>query len=172
MEGRVIRLEGNPVDPISQGAICARGQAALQGLYDPDRLGDPKTRQSDGTLTPIHWDDATKLMNGKLAAAAQAGKGRVAFIGAPQGPTLNSVAKAWGVAYQLGPRRFLGSASDEPAERVVYSTFGRHDLPIYKLDQAETIISFGADFVETWRSPVEYARQFAQFRAPKTRGEP
>ena len=52
MEGRVIKLEGNPVDPISQGAICARGQAALQGLYNPDRLGEPKTRQSDGTLTP------------------------------------------------------------------------------------------------------------------------
>ena len=64
---------------------------------------------------------------------------------------------------------FWEALSDEPAERVVYSTFGRRDLPIYKLDQAETIISFGADFVETWRSPVEYARQFAQFRAPKTR---
>src|SRR5271154_7250146 len=62
MEGRVIKLEGNPVDPISQGAICARGQAALQGLYNPDRLGGPKTRQSAGTLTPIHLDDATKLM--------------------------------------------------------------------------------------------------------------
>ena len=44
MEGRVIKLEGNPVDPISQGAICARGQAALQGLYNPDRLGKPNTR--------------------------------------------------------------------------------------------------------------------------------
>ena len=41
MEGRVIKLEGNPLDPISQGAICARGQAALQGLYNPDRLGKP-----------------------------------------------------------------------------------------------------------------------------------
>ena len=50
MEGRVIKLEGNPVDPISQGAICARGQAALQGLYNPDRLGEPKTRRADGTL--------------------------------------------------------------------------------------------------------------------------
>src|SRR5690349_8755131 len=31
-EGRVIKLEGNPKDPISQGTLCARGQAALQGL--------------------------------------------------------------------------------------------------------------------------------------------
>ncbi|MGH9647263.1 MAG: twin-arginine translocation signal domain-containing protein, partial [Bryobacteraceae bacterium] len=40
-EGRVIKLEGNPADPISQGSICARGQAALQGLYNPDRLSKP-----------------------------------------------------------------------------------------------------------------------------------
>jgi len=49
-EGRVIKLEGNPADPISQGAICARGQAALQGLYNPDRLGKPKKRREDGSL--------------------------------------------------------------------------------------------------------------------------
>src|ERR1700694_3447057 len=51
MEGRVIKLEGNPIDPISQGAICARGQAALQGLYNPDRLSKPHTRIADGTPT-------------------------------------------------------------------------------------------------------------------------
>src|SRR6266481_8202129 len=43
-EGRVIKLEGNPADPIGQGAICARGQAGLQGLYNPDRLDRPRMR--------------------------------------------------------------------------------------------------------------------------------
>src|ERR1700687_4313029 len=33
-EGRVIKIEGNPIDPISGGALCARGLAALQGLYN------------------------------------------------------------------------------------------------------------------------------------------
>src|SRR6267154_1356057 len=91
MEGRVIKLEGNPIDPISQGAICARGQAGLQGLYNPDRLAKPNTRRADGALTVIHWDEATKLINGNLSAAAQAGKDRVAFIGASQGPTLDKI---------------------------------------------------------------------------------
>ena len=31
------------------------------------------------------------------------------------------------------------------------------------------MISFGADFLETWRSPVEHARQYAQFRTPRMR---
>jgi anaerobic selenocysteine-containing dehydrogenase/Fe-S-cluster-containing dehydrogenase component len=169
MEGRVIKLEGNPVDPISQGAICARGQAGLQGLYNPDRLGKPNTRRSDGALTAIHWDDATKLINAKLAAAAKAGKDRVAFIGVSQGPTLDKITRAWAQAFNSARVGFWEAFSDEPARAAAEACFGRRDLPIYKLDQAETIISFGADFVETWNSPVEYARQFAQFRAPKTR---
>ncbi|MGD0289988.1 MAG: molybdopterin-dependent oxidoreductase [Candidatus Binataceae bacterium] len=169
MEGRVIKLEGNPIDPISQGAICARGQAALQGLYNPDRLGKPNTRVADGTLTAVSWDDATKLINDKLAAAAKAGKDRVAFIGSSQGPTLDKVTRTWAQAFNSSRVGFWEAFSDEPARAAAEACFGRRDLPIYKLDQAETIISFGADFVETWGSPVEYARQFAQFRAPKVR---
>src|SRR5580698_729211 len=169
MEGRVIKLEGNPLDPISQGAICARGQAALQGLYNPDRLGHPNTRRSDGTLTAISWDDADKLINGTLAAAAKAGKDRVAFIGGSHGPTLDKITKAWAQSYNSTRVGFWEAFSEEPARSAAEACFGRRDLPIYKLDQAETIISFGADFVETWDSPVEYARQFAEFRAPKSR---
>jgi len=37
-EGRVIKLEGNPDSPVNRGKLCARGQAAHQHLYDPDRL--------------------------------------------------------------------------------------------------------------------------------------
>ena len=73
-----------------------------------------------------------------------------------------------GAGVQFDPRGASGkrSATSRRA-RQSKACFGRRDLPIYKLDQAETIISFGADFVRLG-SPVEYARQFAQFRAPKT----
>jgi anaerobic selenocysteine-containing dehydrogenase/Fe-S-cluster-containing dehydrogenase component len=169
MEGRVIKLEGNPVDPISQGAICARGQAALQGLYNPDRLGKPRTREANGALTTVSWNDANKLLNEKFAAAAKVGADRIAFIGVSQGPTLDKVTRAWAKAFNSSRVGFWESFSEEPARAAVESCFGRRDLPIYKLDRAETIISFGADFVETWGSPVEYARQFAEFRAAKTR---
>ena len=47
--------------------------------------------------------------------------------------------------------------------------FGRRDLPVYRIDQAEVLISFGADFLETWQSPVELARQYSQFRTPQNR---
>ena len=50
-DGRAIKLEGNPEHPVNRGALCARGQAALQGLYNPDRYRGPLVRR-DGRLVP------------------------------------------------------------------------------------------------------------------------
>src|SRR5512141_425392 len=52
-EGRVVKLEGNPEEPISGGALCARGQAAVQQLYAPDRFRAPMLRGPDGRLAPV-----------------------------------------------------------------------------------------------------------------------
>src|SRR4029078_5087067 len=46
-DGRTIKLEGNPDHPLSRGALCSRGQAALQGLYNPDRFRGPHIRQGN-----------------------------------------------------------------------------------------------------------------------------
>src|SRR4029077_11460931 len=85
-ESSVLKLEGNPADPIGAGALCARGQAALQGLYNPDRLQRPHRRGADGLINPISWDDATGLFAKALREAAAGGTDRVAFIGPPMGP--------------------------------------------------------------------------------------
>src|SRR3972149_3305960 len=50
-DGRVVKLEGNPDHPVNRGALCIRGQAALQGLYHPDRFAGPLGRAGGG-LTP------------------------------------------------------------------------------------------------------------------------
>src|SRR3954469_4192750 len=47
-EGRAVKLEGNPDHPVNQGKLCSRGQAALQGLYNPGRLKGPMARDASG----------------------------------------------------------------------------------------------------------------------------
>jgi anaerobic selenocysteine-containing dehydrogenase/Fe-S-cluster-containing dehydrogenase component len=168
-EGRVIKLEGNPVDPVSQGSICARGQAALEGLYNPDRLAHPQRRRGDGRLETIGWDEAIRTFNDHLTAAAKAGKDRVAFIGTSQGPTLDKIAGLWATTFQSSRVVFYEALDAEPAHAAAQACFGRRDLPAYRIDKAEALISFGADFLETWNSPVELARQYATFRAPAWR---
>src|SRR5271168_4099825 len=85
-EGRVVKLEGNPADPIGQGALCARGQAALQGLYNPDRLAHAEVRGGGGALRAVSWYEAEIVRGDRLGAAAKAGKNRVAVFGTPNGP--------------------------------------------------------------------------------------
>ena len=166
-EGRVTKLEGNPVDPISAGSICARGQAALQGIYNPDRLAYPMLRGDGGTLTKISWDEATRLLNDHLGKAAKAGKDRVAFFSPPRGPAFTSIVSTFLSAHGSSRAIYYESLSTESRRAAGKSVFGRRDLPVYRIDQADTLISFGSDFLETGDSPVEYARQFATFRTPR-----
>ena len=170
-EGRVIKLEGNPSDPISGGALCARGQAALQGLYNPDRVRRPQIRAQNGALRTASWDEATQLLNQRLGSASKAGKDRVAFLGAPNGPTFAKIVREFLGAYGSGSSRaiFYEPINQETARSAAKTLFGRRDLPVYRIDQAEVLISFGADFLETWQSPVEYARQYSLFRTPQKR---
>jgi anaerobic selenocysteine-containing dehydrogenase len=55
-DGRTIKLEGNPDHPVNRGALCARGQAALQGLYNPDRYRGPMVRRN-GQLQAVKWEE-------------------------------------------------------------------------------------------------------------------
>ena len=168
-EGRVIKLEGNPADPIGEGALCARGQAALQGLYNPDRASHPQIRDDHGALRTVSWDEAQLQLNQKLAAASKAGKDRIAFFGAPEGPTFAKIVHDFLGAHGSSRAIFYEAVNYEAARIAAKTLFGRRDLPAYRIDQAEVLISFGADFLETWQSPVELARQYALFRAPQKR---
>ena len=60
--GRPIKLEGNPLHPVNRGTLCIRGQAALQGLYNPDRLSSPMLRGADG-FAAITWEEAEALLS-------------------------------------------------------------------------------------------------------------
>ena len=65
-EGRAIKVEGNPLEPISKGATSAETQASLQGLYDPDRIKQPLFRNNRNKLTPITWTSALDILTKKL----------------------------------------------------------------------------------------------------------
>jgi anaerobic selenocysteine-containing dehydrogenase/Fe-S-cluster-containing dehydrogenase component len=167
-EGRVIKLEGNPLDPIAAGSLCARGQAALQGLYNPDRLAAPRQRAADGRLTDIAWDAGQRTFQQRLQAAAKAGADRVALLSPTLGPTLDRIADGWLQVWGSNRRLRYEALNDEPAHMAAQLCFGRNDLPVYQLDAGEVVLSFGADFLETWLSPVELARQYAAFRRPRS----
>ncbi len=59
MQGRALKVEGNPNHPVNLGKTCSRGQASLQGLYNPDRLQGPfKQSHGGGNSSEVTWDEA------------------------------------------------------------------------------------------------------------------
>ncbi|HEY6784156.1 MAG TPA: twin-arginine translocation signal domain-containing protein, partial [Gemmatimonadales bacterium] len=91
-EGRAIKIEGNPESPINAGRLCARGQASLQGLYNPDRLTDPFAKDASGKLAKITWEDALTRLAGKVKDAK--GKG-IAFITGLEASSFGDLVDDW-----------------------------------------------------------------------------
>src|SRR5690606_36535850 len=63
-QGRAIKVEGNANHPLNLGKTCARGQASLHGLYNPDRVTDPikKSARGDFAGENMNWDDAIQVV--------------------------------------------------------------------------------------------------------------
>src|SRR6266481_9236973 len=79
-EGRIVKLEGNPDHPVNAGALCLRGQAALQGLYHPDRVAGPLVREVSAGFKSATWDAASKTVSDRIAALKTGGKGRAIAV--------------------------------------------------------------------------------------------
>lgn len=63
--GRIVKLEGNPDHPHSNGKLCARGQSGLMNTYDPDRVLQPLVRagkRGEGLFRKASWDEALDIV--------------------------------------------------------------------------------------------------------------
>ncbi len=155
-EARAIKLEGNPAHPVNAGKLCARGQAGLQSLYNPNRVRGPQKRLADGSTSDIPWNDAIA----EFAAKASAAGGKLAVISGAGRGTFSDLLAAWTAA--LGGRVVRYQPFDhEPMVAANRQVFGVAGLPAHDFASAKFIVSFGADFLETWLAPIENQRGFA-----------
>lgn len=169
-DGHIIKVEGNPLHPVNAGKVCPRGQASLHGLYNPDRFRSPLRQTTPDLFEPISWEVGETLLIEKIEKALNEGKSdRIVFISELMTGTLEDLTDYW--LSELGSPHHLmyEPLSYEPLRKAHHIVFGRDAIPTYRLDEADLLISFGAGFLETWLSNVEYARRFASFRT--MRGE-
>jgi molybdopterin-containing oxidoreductase family iron-sulfur binding subunit len=163
-EGRAIKIEGNAAHPVNQGGLCARGQASLQGLYDPDRLKTPMLKEN-GKWRAATWDEALALAGTRLGAA----KGKTLLLTGRETGTMRTLAREFATA--AGGRHVMWEPYAYEAVRAANKkTFGIGAVPRYDLAAARCVISFGADFLETFGSPVAQQRGYAAMRARRDDG--
>jgi anaerobic selenocysteine-containing dehydrogenase/Fe-S-cluster-containing dehydrogenase component len=162
-EGRIIKIEGNPLHPINKGGLCMRGQAALQGVYHPNRLKAPLFK-INGRFQALSFSEATSLLNSR-AAAARTGSNRARMLTETVGQNLMQLFIDALQNLNSPPPLVFESYAYESLKTANKLVFGIDGLASYHMDQADFLVSFGADFLETWLSPVEYAWKFKDMHA-------
>ena len=167
-EGRPVKIEGNPDHTSTGGALCPLGQAALQGLYHPERRQQPLIRrvQTASTsvaseLEEVSWDDvylhlSSRLNTNKIGIFTGGTTGhRAEFfqeflqkLGAPQENL-----------YRYEPNLLYTHVANAHEQ-----AFGRYVMPRCDFTKAELIVGIGSDFLDQGLAKVAYAKNFSAAR--------
>jgi len=160
-DGRPLKMEGMPEHPLSRGGLCAIGQAQTLGLYDSHRLRQPLHRGE-----PATWDDVDQSIVQALDEIAGA-NGSVRFVTPTvTSPTLQASIDAFLSRFRDARHFTFDAVSSSAILDAHEQTHGARSLPHYLLDRAGVIVSFGADFLGTWISPVEFTAAWRSRRVP------
>ncbi len=180
MQGRAIKVEGNPNHPVNLGKTCPRGQITLQGLYNPNRVrgpirherGEPLYSDTFQDMEPtMSWEDAVQVVTDALGNASG-----VAFLmGTAPDHLFDLVSDLANSIGASAPIRYSASSMFETRatlSRAAEELFGQAALPFFDIGNSDLVLSFGANFLETWLSPVAYNREYGKLRRgnPKRRG--
>ncbi len=161
-EGRVLKLEGNPESPINRGKLCQMGQSGLQTHYNPDRVTQPLLRKGGG-LSPVSWSEAMKVLEERIGPSSNLSGDRYAWftgtVSGHQAVLLDAHLKSLGSA-----NHYVHEVINNSVGQAVNRDMLGDPMPRLRYDKARAILSFGADLVGTWQSPVHNATEYAKFR--------
>ena len=158
-EGRVLKLEGNADSVINRGKMCGLGQAGVQHHYNPDRVREPLLRNGDKGET-ITWEKAYELIAQKLNGVSG---DNIDFLTG----TISGHLKVLLGNYMdslASKNHFVYEAISPAVQRAANLKSYGVEMPRFHINKAKVVLSFGADFLGAWVSPVHFSQQYAQFR--------
>ena len=156
-EGRPIKIEGNPEHPLSQGGLCAVGQAMVLGMYDSQRLGEPL---ANGTAAD--WATVDGAIGQQLAETQD---GVYVLSGTITSSTTLAMIEKFLGRFDNSAHVVYDPVSYAAILEAHEGTHGRRALPHYGFDRADVIVGVEADFLGTWISPVEFTKGYTGRRA-------
>ncbi|MBC8336720.1 MAG: molybdopterin-dependent oxidoreductase [Anaerolineales bacterium] len=172
VNGKAVKVEGNPLHPLNQGVCCLKGQTALEVLYSPERIKHPRIQtgaRGSGDWKEISWDEALDLVVDKLAELREDGKSHsVALMhGELRGQmrqVVNRFMRAYGSPNVIS-RESLGEGT---ARLAMWLSQGVNTIPVYDINNANYVLTFGGNLLESSRNLIGYLSATAFMR----RGRP
>ncbi len=158
--GRPTKIEGNPDHPASLGATSAQVQAAILGLYDPDRS---QVVRKTGRIST--WDTFLQELGGPLQTQKAGGGGGLRILTETvTSPTLGALLAELLQQFPQARWHQWRAAGRDSVRQGARRAFGRFVETRYDLSRAEVIVSLGADFLFSGPGSLRYARDFAAGR--------
>ena len=161
-EGRPIKIEGNPNCILSGGSLDAKGQASVLDLYDVSKLKNPVLNDAESS-----WDKIDQFVKSELSGIKTGGKKIRIVSSTVNSPSTKAVIADFSAQYPNTKHVQVDAVSYTGIIKANENSFGKAVLPRYRFDKAELIVSFGADFLGTWISPLEFSRQYVSKRNNK-----
>jgi len=156
-DGRPIKIEANDLTPVSGGGTSARVQASVLELYDQARLKNPAKGRNSAT-----WEEIDELVVSTLTNPTPGRK--VLLTSTIISPTTKKIISDLQSTYPELEWIVYDEVSSAAIRDAHQEVFGKNMIPGYHFDKADLILSFDADFLGTWLSPVEFAAGYAKKR--------
>ncbi|MBL7119838.1 MAG: molybdopterin-dependent oxidoreductase [Dehalococcoidia bacterium] len=170
VNGKAVRIIGNPKSTYSDGKACPRSHIGLQVLYNPERIqqplrrnaGTPKGRDKEPEWEPISWEEALGDIATRLEAVSD-DPGKLLLIQGlnttSDGDLIRRFAKAYGTPNHISEENLELDA--DTAGKVLAD--GRNDSG-YDLGNTNYVLAFGANIVESERPLARNLRMWGKIR--------
>jgi len=167
VDGRPIKIEGNPAHPASLGGTDAWAQAAILELYDPDRNTGVLQR-----VPPVverrSWEAFIEAWGRELQSLVQhQGEGLRVLCEWRSSPTLLRLKRLFEKQFPQGRWIFYDPLFNHAERKAIEEFLGGTYRMQYRLEEADLIVTLDADLLADPPTGVVMARQFAARRDPE-----
>jgi MoCo/4Fe-4S cofactor protein with predicted Tat translocation signal len=158
-EGRPIKIEGNELSGMTNGATSARLQASVLSIYDSARLTGPMMKGAATSWAKVDAAIADDLKKIKTAG------GKVVLLSSTIiSPSTKAVVAEF-TAANPNVQHVTYDAVSYSALRFAHNTvWGKNVIPSYDFSAANTIVGIACDFLGNWLNPIEFASQYGKTR--------
>lgn len=153
---RPVKVEGNEKHPSTLGKSNAFSQASTIEMYDPDRARGVKY---DGKK--VDWSEYLKFAKDINKGD---GKGLAVLMQESSSPTIKSIQNDFKTKFPSASWVSYESVNNENLYKGIEKAFSKKLQPIYRLENAQIIVSLGSDFLGVDDNNIYNTRKFAQNR--------
>jgi len=154
-EGRPIFVEANPKAIFAGNGVSPSTQASVLDLYDMSKLKGPRAGNEN-----ISWEDLDQKVIAALNSAAGAGKQIRIVSSSINSPSALAVINEFVAKYPTARLVEVEAVSYTGLIKANERSFGKAAIPQYRFDNADVIVSVGADFLSSWLDSIEYTKQY------------